>query len=196
MALGYVDFTAGDVLTAAQVDGIMRQTMMSFATTSARDTALSGVLDEGMFAYTEDADAVWYYTGSAWKAFMTNWTSFTPAWTNLTIGNGTQDWDYRYIGGDLHVKGATVLGSTSSIGGTVTMTIPDSVTSSASGVSHGTASYLDDGTRLFLGISHVQASSTLIRFYQTETAYIVDATNPMTWATADELRCAISIGVD
>ena len=65
---GYKDFVAGDPLTAAQVDGyLMRQSVMVFASTSARDAALSGVLAEGMFCYTSDTDTVWYYTGTAWE---------------------------------------------------------------------------------------------------------------------------------
>jgi len=67
MGSGYKDFAPGDVLTAADVDGyLMRQTVMTFADASARDSALSGVLDEGMVAYLEDTDRTTYYTGSAW----------------------------------------------------------------------------------------------------------------------------------
>tara|TARA_R110001592_G_scaffold227328_1_gene483518 strand:- start:129 stop:620 length:492 start_codon:yes stop_codon:yes gene_type:complete len=66
---GYKDFVAGDPLTAAQVDGfLMRQSVMVFASASARDAALSGVLVEGMHAYTSDADTLWFYNGSAWRA--------------------------------------------------------------------------------------------------------------------------------
>ena len=55
MGLGFKDFTAGDPLTAAQVDGyLMRQSNMVFASTSARDTALSGNLEQGMIAITTD----------------------------------------------------------------------------------------------------------------------------------------------
>jgi len=69
MGSGYRDFTAGAVLTADQVDGyLMRQSVMTFADASARDTALSGVLDEGMHAYLEDTDLLTFYTGSAWRA--------------------------------------------------------------------------------------------------------------------------------
>lgn len=67
MGLGYMNFIAGAVLTEAQVDGyLMRQTVMTFASAAARDSALSGVLDEGMYAYTEDNDRTWHYNGSAW----------------------------------------------------------------------------------------------------------------------------------
>ena len=71
MGSGFKDWTAGDVLTAADVDGyLMRQTVMTFADASARDTALSGVLDEGMVAYLEDVNALTVYNGSAWVAVI------------------------------------------------------------------------------------------------------------------------------
>jgi len=67
-------FVAGDVLTAAQVNTfLMDQAIMRFATTSARDAAFGGAgeatLAEGMFAYIDDENKVYFYTGSAWQAF-------------------------------------------------------------------------------------------------------------------------------
>ena len=52
MAEGFYDFTPGQVLTAAQVDDyLMRQAVMRFDDATARTTALSGVLVEGMMSY-------------------------------------------------------------------------------------------------------------------------------------------------
>jgi hypothetical protein len=65
--LGYKDFTVGQVLTSAQVDGyLMQQTIMVFASSAARTTALSAVLAEGMFSYLTDTNATQYYDGAAW----------------------------------------------------------------------------------------------------------------------------------
>ena len=65
--LGFKDFTVGQVLTSAQVDGyLMQQTVMVFADSSARTTALSGVVAEGMFSYLKDTNSTEYYDGSAW----------------------------------------------------------------------------------------------------------------------------------
>jgi hypothetical protein len=65
--LGYKDFTVGQVLTSAQVDGyLMQQTIMVFASSAARTSALSAVLAEGMFSYLTDTNATQYYDGSAW----------------------------------------------------------------------------------------------------------------------------------
>ena len=64
---GYKLFNTGDVLTAAQVNTyLMEQSVMRFATTTARDTALSGVLAEGMLCYIDADNNIYKYTGSAW----------------------------------------------------------------------------------------------------------------------------------
>lgn len=66
-ASGYKLFVTGDVLTAAQVnDYLMLQTVMVFANSAARTSALSGVLAEGLVSYLKDTDVVEVYTGSAW----------------------------------------------------------------------------------------------------------------------------------
>jgi hypothetical protein len=66
---GYKLFNTGDVLTAAQVNTYLNeQTVMVFADSAARTTALSGVLAEGMVSYLQDTNAVEVYNGSAWTA--------------------------------------------------------------------------------------------------------------------------------
>lgn len=81
MAEGFLDFTDGNILTAAQVDDyLMRQANMRFASAAARDSALSAVLTEGLVAVLEDVDHVTVYTGSAWiVAYQYGaWTAYTP----------------------------------------------------------------------------------------------------------------------
>jgi hypothetical protein len=82
-------FTSGSVLTAAQVNTfLMDQTIMTFATTSARDAAFGGAgeptVAEGMYAYTSDTNTLWYYTGSAWE-----YASSTSQALNLNAQTGT-----------------------------------------------------------------------------------------------------------
>jgi hypothetical protein len=67
-------FTSGSVLTAAQVNTyLMDQTIMRFATTAARDAAFGGVgeptLAQGMFAFVDADNKLYFYNGSAWKEF-------------------------------------------------------------------------------------------------------------------------------
>lgn len=88
MGSGFKDFAAGDVLTAADVDNyLMRQTVMTFADASARDSALSGVLDEGMVAYLEDTNRFTYYDGSTWTDVVTSLSGLTLV-KSQTVGSG------------------------------------------------------------------------------------------------------------
>jgi hypothetical protein len=64
---GYKLFNTGDVLTAAQVNTYLQeQAVMRFANATARTTALSGVLAEGMVSYLDDLNKVQVYNGSSW----------------------------------------------------------------------------------------------------------------------------------
>ena len=64
---GYKLFATGDVLTAAQVNTYLNeQTVMVFASSAARTSALSGVLAEGMMSYLQDTNSVEVYDGSNW----------------------------------------------------------------------------------------------------------------------------------
>jgi hypothetical protein len=74
-------FTAGEVLAAADVNSfLMDQTVMSFAGTAARGSAIPTPV-EGMYTHLEDTDRLQFWNGSAWveQAGMTllNTTSFT-----------------------------------------------------------------------------------------------------------------------
>ena len=65
--LGYKDFTAGAVLTAAQVDGyLMEQAVMNFAGTAARGSALASVQAAGMVAHVGGGTLTVATSGSAW----------------------------------------------------------------------------------------------------------------------------------
>lgn len=67
--LGFKTFAAGEVLTAANVNGyLMQQTIMVFADSTARDAAITSP-SEGMFVYLTGTNALQFYDGSAWTAF-------------------------------------------------------------------------------------------------------------------------------
>jgi hypothetical protein len=63
--LGFKDFTTGEVLTAADVDGYLMQGVLVFASSAARDAAITSP-QEGQFAFLKDTNTTMYYTGSAW----------------------------------------------------------------------------------------------------------------------------------
>jgi hypothetical protein len=81
---GYRLFATGDVLTAAQVNTyLQQQTVMVFADSSARTTALSGVIAEGMVSYLQSDDTVYVYNGSAWVSIANSGDI-----TSVVAGNG------------------------------------------------------------------------------------------------------------
>ena len=66
--LGRRVFNAGDILTAAQVQGFLQdQAIMVFSGTASRATAIPSP-SEGMFAYLTDVDTLYFYDGSDWVA--------------------------------------------------------------------------------------------------------------------------------
>ena len=86
---GYKLFATGDVLTAAQVNTyLMQQTVMVFASSAARTSALSGVLAEGMVSYLQDSNTLEVYDGAAWVGATGDITGLT-AGTGISISSAT-----------------------------------------------------------------------------------------------------------
>jgi hypothetical protein len=66
--LGFIEFTTGDVLTAAAANGYLAsQVVMVFADSAARTTAITSP-QEGMISFLKDTNSTEYYSGSAWIA--------------------------------------------------------------------------------------------------------------------------------
>ena len=56
------------MITAADyVAYVTQQTIATFTNTTTRDSSISSPA-HGQFAFTEDTDTLWYYSGSAWVA--------------------------------------------------------------------------------------------------------------------------------
>ena len=68
MGSGFRTFTAGEVLTASNVQNyLMDQSVMVFASSSARASAIGTAnFEEGMVTYLTDVDQVQAYNGSSW----------------------------------------------------------------------------------------------------------------------------------
>jgi hypothetical protein len=85
MGSGYRVFTAGEVLTASNVqDYLMDQSVMSFADSTARATSIGTAnFEEGMLSYLQDTNQLEVYNG-------TSWASIAPTTTQgLTLINTT-----------------------------------------------------------------------------------------------------------
>jgi hypothetical protein len=67
--LGRKTFTAGDILTAAQVQGYLQdQAIMVFTNSASRGSAIASP-SQGMFSYLTSDSTLYTYDGSAWVAF-------------------------------------------------------------------------------------------------------------------------------
>ena len=88
---GYKLFNTGDVLTAAQVNTYLNeQTVMVFASSAARTSALTSVLAEGMVSYLQDTNAVEVYNGSAWVGVSgAGDVTEVQAGTGISVASGT-----------------------------------------------------------------------------------------------------------
>ncbi len=68
MGLGYRVFNAGEVLSAANINNyLMRQSVMTFASSGARGSALGTAVEEGMLSYLNDTNTLTVYDGSSWQ---------------------------------------------------------------------------------------------------------------------------------
>jgi len=65
---GFKTWTAGEVLTASQLNTyIQQQTLMVFASAAARTSALGTAVAEGMTTYLLDTNGIQSYDGAAWN---------------------------------------------------------------------------------------------------------------------------------
>jgi len=134
--LGFKDFTTGEVLTAADVDGYLMQGIWVFANSTARDAAVTSP-QEGNFAFLKDTNTTTYYTGSAWTNLDTTGmvnpmtttgdtiyasSGSTPARLGigstgqvLTVAGGVPSWAAATSGGMTLISTTTLSGATVSI---------------------------------------------------------------------------------
>ena len=125
---GFREFLTGEVLTAANVNSfLMNQSVMVFADSAARDTALGtaiaggNALVEGMLTYNVDASALQVYDGTEWtgvapvakekriEAFTGSGTWTVPAGVTYAIA-------HMLGGGGGAGRGSSGDGGTSSVG--------------------------------------------------------------------------------
>lgn len=115
--MAFIDFTAGEVLTAAQMDTTFRQTVMRFPDAGTRDTALTTVLAEGMICYLDDTDEILKYNGASWVSIsnpgdITAVTAGTALSGGGTAGDVTLDVDLSAVATAVAGTALTADGST------------------------------------------------------------------------------------
>jgi hypothetical protein len=200
---GYRNFTAGAVLTAAQVNTfLMEQSVMNFAGTAARGSALASVLSAGQMAHV-GGGTVTVYDGSAWQqvypgSVANSWTAYTPALTaattNPTLGTGsTTTGAYVQIGKFVIANFRIGFGSSGAAAGSGSyrVSLPVAGNTAHNSKIAGTLYFGDNSANVVrLGSSLFWISSTTVslRIDSTSAAlYEVTNSNPWTWANDDAI---------
>jgi hypothetical protein len=188
---GKKTFVAGEVLTAQDVnDYLMDQSVMTFASSAARSSAIP-TPTEGMFSVTTDNDQVDYYNGSDWVPALPvgAWQSWAPTlssgWLN---GNGTYDAKYCQIGKIVHWRVAFTVGSTTTKGSGMVMSLP--VTAAATNSPVSAQGFLVTGaTRYIASVLTNNTTSVNIGTTVASATYAtwntMTSTTPFTWGTGD-----------
>lgn len=123
-------------------------------------------------------------TGSGWT-----WQSFTPTWTNLTVGNGTVVARYVQTGKTVQCRISVVFGTTTTVGGGLTFTLPVTAATYVAGHQLGMAK-LVAGAAAYLGSVQLNTTSLAdIVTYGSASTYVnqtgITAAIPGVWATGD-----------
>lgn len=122
--------------------------------------------------------------------------SWVPTLTNMTQGNGTITAKYSQIGKRVFGYFVFVLGSTSTVGTSPTITLPVTMSSTWNNLTIiGQASVLDTGTAVYRGYLRPTTTTSAIFYIQNSagtyvTENSITATVPMTWTTGDAFACS------
>lgn len=195
---GYKTWAAGDVLTASDLNGYLRdQSIPIFADTTTRDSSISSPV-EGQFAYVT-ADDCYYVYNSGWIPYDNVWKSWTPTWSGVTKGTGpTETYAYIRIGKFVIAHGSLTLGTSGALTGSVTVTLPVASATTAISTAAGQAFFVDaSASATFSGVVEVTTNSTTatIRASDSSTTYLsrtnLSSTIPFTggaaWTVSDKI---------
>jgi hypothetical protein len=125
------------------------------------------------------------------------WTTWTPSWSGITVGNGTTIARYSQVNKIVHCRVQFTMGSTSSVAGPVTFTLPATASSSATVSGHGFGQFTDAGTTTVAGAVRVSSTTTAELLVMDGgsawlTYFGLTSTRPFTWATSDLMLCSLT----
>jgi len=132
-------------------------------------------------------------TGLAYKSAATlySWATWSPTVGGITKGNGTEIARYAKIGKTVIFNYSFTLGSTSSVTGNLSITLPSTAANAAYGVTSwaddaGVAAYPYVGVPFttYLNVYPIVASGTYALGGSRS------STNPFAWGTNDNIRIA------
>ena len=127
------------------------------------------------------------------------WTTWTPTYTNMTVGNGSVIARYQKIGKLVTLYFRFVLGSTSTISTSPSISLP--ISSSQSEIIYP-CRYLDSGVTNYFGIATMGGGTTILSFQEMRVNGTygdiignITATVPFTWAVNDTITVQASYEV-
>jgi hypothetical protein len=152
---------------------------------TAADTVARLAVGANGTVLTADSTAA---TGVAWATPTGSaWTTWSPTYSGLTVGNGTVTARYNTNNNVVFYQWQLIFGSTSSISGEVTVSLPLTGT----GRSLAQVSILDEFVAYYVGIGLVGTTSVLARVTTAGGTYVgnssLSSTIPMTWNTGDQM---------
>lgn len=195
--MSFKTFATGEKLLAADVNSyLMQQTVMYFASSAARNSAITSPV-EGMVAYLEDTNTYTFYNGSAWNDLLWGdaWVAYTPTLSNITLGSGgTSSFFYQRVGKMVNVRGRITLGTSGALSGVATFTLPVNAITADQFWQSGTI--LNDSGTFYAGVVRVGTSSATVLALNaagTYTTAVNTALNvPFTWASGDIINVGFS----
>lgn len=151
---GYHDFVIGEVVTAATMDDFVgKQVIGVYASTAARDTALAAVLREGIFAYVQAGDILWYYDGAAWGIVTEprqSWNPTSVTQSGAVACTNSNAW-YQRQGGIFVAHASLAFTGAGTAGNAITLPLPTPTVLDVASNIDGTFSYVQTGTTIHAG---------------------------------------------
>ena len=129
-----------------------------------------------------------------------NWSTYLPSWTGLTVGNGTLSFArYSVIGKTVTVFIKLIWGSTTSISGDVSVSLPVPAFYGYTSETRptGGAEFFDSGTARYWGFLRFDSTTTVrLTAGLASGTYLgsaeISSTVPFTWTTNDQINLAFS----
>jgi hypothetical protein len=196
VATGFKDFAAGNVLAAADLDDYcVRQVVMQFASDAARDSALSGVLREGMMCTTLDNNRTYWYNLSttSWEVDNEPPQAWTPVITQGATPTFTllAGW-YKRSRGVFTAQATMQLTSAGTATNTITISTPVTL-ANAEYVGGSVQVYDSSVTTLYHGYATPSSTTVFVAMQAGATAATGIGNNPaVTLASGDQIRVAIT----
>lgn len=185
-------WSTGQKLVSTDLNALVDQSVMVFASATARDAAISSPT-EGMTCWLQDVNNMVYYDGSAWQTIVANsgWVSYTPtitaSTTNPTFSYTTQAGFYNQLGKTVRFRMFLKLNVVTNVGsGTYSFDLPVAA-KDTNQVFFGTFirnSSLGQIYRL-TGTNSVSASKITNVAFQDASSTVVNQANPSAPASTD-----------